>query len=147
MKIGFGKLNAQARVPKYDRYGGILEVVTPVPVELQPGERVDLKTGLSIRVPEGHILSIQSMPSLLVLKGLEVLGPIFVASENEDELKIPLHNVGKSQINLQPGDIVGVAILHSLVLTGIEEFTPEKQKVERPTRKSPKKDPFRFEVS
>jgi dUTPase len=145
MKVSFGKLNTHARVPKYHR--GILEVTTPVPVEIQPGERVDLKTGLSVRVPEGHILSIQALPSLLVLKGLSILGPTFVAAGDEDELKIPLHNVGKSQINLQPGDIVGTAILHSLVLTGIEEFTPEKQKAGRLQRKTPKKDPFKFEVS
>jgi dUTPase len=146
MKIGFGKLNEQARVPKMQ--GGGLPLTTPSPLELQAGERVDLKTGLVVRVPEGYILSVQSTPSLLVHKGLEVLGPIFVAPGDEDELKIPLYNVGKSQLNLQPGDMVATGILLSTLSVETEEFNLEKKKATRqPTRKAGKGDPFKFEVT
>ncbi len=144
MKLGFGKVNKHAVIPVGDT--GVMALVTPVPLELQTGERLDLKTGLVVQVPEGYILSIQSSPSILVHKGLEVLGPTFVSSGDEEELKIPLLNVGKSQINLHPGAQVAVAILHIIEVVEVEEFIPQKQKAVRPKAKSPKGDPFKFEV-
>ena len=144
MKIGFGKLNAQARLPEIWSAG--VALVTPIPLELQGGERVELRTGLSVRVPEGYVLSIRSLPSILVRKGLEVI-PSLVVPEDEDELVLLLYNTGRSQVNLQPGMQVGMAILQTTADIEVEEFTPEKQKVGRPQRKTPKKDPFRFEVS
>ena len=89
MRLGFGKINTHARVPES---GTVMSLVAPVPLVLQAGERLDLGTGLCVRVPEGYILSIQSSPALLVHKGLEVLGPTFVAPGDEDELVIPLYN-------------------------------------------------------
>jgi dUTPase len=146
MRIEFGKLNKLAVIPEGQ---AVLPLVTPIPLELQAGERVDLKTGLSVRVPEGYILSIQSSPALLVHKGLEVLGLTYVAPEDEEELKIPLFNVGKSQLNLHPGMQVAVAILQIAEAIEIEEFSPEKPKAlkRQPRTRGDKKDRFKFEVS
>lgn len=144
MKIGFGKINSHARLPEP---GSIMPLVTPVPLVLQAGERVDLGTGLCVRVPEGYILSIQSSPALLVHKGLEVLGPTFVVPGDEDELVIPLYNTGKSQLNLQPGMEVCTVMLHQSTSVEIEEFDVEKKKVGRAQVRPPKGDPFKFEVS
>jgi len=63
MRIGFGKINKHAVIPSGN---GVLPLVTPIPLELQAGERLDLKTGLVVQVPEGYILSIQSSPAVLV---------------------------------------------------------------------------------
>jgi len=144
MKISFGKINSHARIPEP---GPIMALVTPIPLVLQAGERVDLGTGLCVRVPEGYILSIQSSPALLVHKGLEVLGPIFVASGEEEELMIPLYNVGKAQLDLQPGMQICIAMLHQLESVEIEEFEVEKKKGGRMQVRPPKGDPFKFEVS
>jgi dUTPase len=145
MKIGFGKVNKLAVIPKES--SGIIPIVTPIPLEIQAGERVDLKTGLMVRVPEGYILHIQSSPGVLVDKGLEVLGPTFVAPEDEGELKIPLLNVGRGQLNLHPGMQVAVAIPRSLEPVEIETFSPEEPKVLPRQPRRPKGDPFKFEVS
>ena len=145
MKIGFGKLKKHAAIPVAQ--SGIIPLVTPLPLELQAGERVDLKTGLTVQVPKGYILSIQSSPSLLAFKGLEVLGPTFIAYEEEDELKIPLYNTSSGQINLQPGWQVAVAILICLETIEIEEFNPTIQEAQRPTRTGPRKDRFKFKVN
>ncbi len=145
MKLGFGKLNKQARLP--NKRGGFLDIVTPTPLELQTGERLDLKTGLLVHIPEGYILSIQSNPALLVHKGLEVIGPIFVAPEDEGELIIPLRNTGNSQLNLQPGMMVASALLQVLEPLEVEEFNPEIKKVGRPGTKHPRKDPFKFKTT
>ena len=145
MRIGFGKLNKHAIIPVGDT--GIISIATPIPLELQVGERVDLKTGLVVQVPEGYILSIQSLPWLLIFKGLEVLGPPFVVPEDKDELNVALYNRGKSQINLQPGMQVGVAILQITETIEIEEFSPKEQKIVHPQDRPPKRDPFKFEVS
>lgn len=145
MKIGFGKVNKLATIP--EESASIIPIMTPTPLEIQSGERVDLKTGLVVRVPAGCILSIQSEPSILVHKGLEVLGPIFVAPEDEAELIIPLFNVGKRQLNLHPGMQVAVAMLHMTEPVEIETFSPEEPKVlKRPPRR-PRSGPFKFEVS
>ena len=145
MKIGFGKVNKLAMIPEEN--AGIIPIVTPTPLEIQAGERIDLKTGLVVRVPEGYILGIQSEPSILVHKGLEVLGPTFVAPEDEAELIIPLLNVGKGQLNLHSGMQVAVALLHVFEPVEIETFSPEEPKVlKRPPRR-PRSDPFKFEVS
>lgn len=145
MKIGFGKVNKLATIP--EERAGIIPIVTPTPLEIQAGERIDLKTGLVVRVPEGYILSIQSEPSILVHKGLEVLGPTFVAPEDESELIIPLLNVGKGQLNLHPGMQVAVAMLHMTEPVEIETFSPEEPKVLKRRPRRPRNDPFKFEVS
>ncbi len=145
MKIGFGKVNKLAKIP--EEKAGIIPIVTPKPLEIQAGERIDLKTGLVVRVPEGCILSIQSEPSILVHKGLEVLGPIFVAPENESELIIPLLNVGKGQLNLHAGMQVAVAMLHITEPVEIETFSPEEPKVLKRQPRGPRGAPFKFEVS
>jgi len=145
MKIGFGKVNKLAMIPEGTT--GIIPIVTPTPLEIQMGERIDLKTGLVVHVPEGYILNIQSSPEVLVQKGLEVLGPTFVVPEDESELTVPLLNVGKGQLNLHPGMQVAVAILQSIEAVEIEAFSPQEQKVERLQKKRPKGDRFKFEVS
>ncbi len=149
MKLGFGKLNAHARIPdlSQEKRRGIIPIVTPVPLEIQAGEKVELKTGLLVRVPEGYILNIQSSPSLLVHKGLEVLGPIFMTSEDKEEIKIPLYNTSNGQINLQSGMLVATALLVNIENVEIQEFIPEKQKAGRIQSKPPKGDSFKFEVS
>ncbi len=145
MKIGFGKVNKLARIPEEN--AGIIPIVTPTPLEIQTGERIDLKTGLVVCVPEGCILSIQSDPSILVHKGLEVLGPTFVAPASEAELIIPLLNVGKGQLNLHPGMQVAVAMLHVIEPVEIETFSPEEPKVLKRQLKRPRSGPFKFEVN
>ncbi len=145
MKIGFGKVNKFAMIP--EEKAGIIPIVAPRSLEIQAGERIDLKTGLVVRVPEGCILSIQSEPSILVHKGLEVLGPIFVAPENESELIIPLLNVGKGQLNLHAGMQVAVAMLHITEPVEIETFSPEEPKVLKRQPRGPRSAPFKFEVS
>jgi len=145
MELGFGKIKSNATIPEEN--AGIVSLVTSAPLEIQAGEKIDLKTGLMVRVPEGYILSIQSSPTLLAVSGIEVLGPTFVASEDESEIKIPLHNTSNGQINLQPSTQVAVAFLVSLVPVEIEEFSPEKQKAGKGTPVKPKKDPFKFKVS
>ncbi len=145
MKIGFGKVNKLAMIP--EQRAGFIPIATPKPLEIQAGERIDLKTGLVVRVPEGCILSIQSEPSILVHKGLEVLGPIFVAPEDAAELIIPLLNVGQGQLNLHPGMQVAVAMLHITEPVEIETFRPEEPKVLKRQPKRPRSGPFKFEVS
>ncbi len=145
MKIGFGKVNKLAVIPKES--SGIIPIVTPIPLEIQAGERIDLKTGLVVRVPEGYILTVQSSPGVLVDKGLEVLGPTFVVPEDEGELKIPLLNVGKGQLNLHPGMQVAVAMLRITEPVEIETFSPEEPKGLKRQPRRPKGDPFKFEVS
>lgn len=145
MRIAFGKLNKKAVIPTGN--AGVLPLVTPGPLELQSGERLDLKTGLTARVPEGYILSIQSSPALLTHKGLEVLGPTFITPEDEEEIKIPLYNVGKSQLNLQPGMQVAVAILHLTEEIEVIEFDPRDKQKEKPEPPRRRNDPFKFEVS
>jgi len=145
MKIGFGKVNKLAVIP--GESDGIIPIVTPTPLEIQAGERIDLKTGLVVRVPEGYILIIQSSPGLLVDKGLEVLGPTIVAPDDDSQLIIPLFNVGKGQLNLHPGMQVAIAFLWSVEPVEIETFSPEEPKVLKRQPRRPKGDPFKFEVS
>ena len=145
MKLGFGKIKSNASIPGEN--AGIVSLVTSTPLEIQAGEKIDFKTGLMVRVPEGYILSIQSSPTLLAVSGIEVLGPTFVASEDESEIKIPLYNTSNGQINLHPGAQVAVALLIELEPVEIEEFSPEKQKAGRGTPVRPKKDPFKFKIS
>jgi dUTPase len=145
MKLGFGKLNKQAMLPQGS--ANALSVLTPVPLVLQSGERIDLKTGLVAQIPEEYVLVIQTSPSLLVHKGLEILGPVLIFPDNKEEIKIPLYNAGRSQIDLQPGMEVATALLFQPEPVQVEEFTPQKEKPGRPTSKSPKGDPFKFKVS
>ena len=147
MRLGFGKLNEQAMLPKKSVHYNVLSIVTPVPIVIQPGERIDLKTGLVVQVPEEYVLVIQTTPSLLVHKGLEILGPVLVFPGDEEEIKIPLYNAGSSQIDLQPGMEVGTALLFQPESIQIEEFIPQKTKASRRVTKPPKGDSFKFKVS
>jgi dUTP pyrophosphatase len=148
MKLGFGKLKKEAKIPTY-RYG-TLDICTPHPLEIQSGESLNVKTGLAVKIPQGYRLDIMSVPSLVIHKGLGVLsGYLTLSSEFEEELIIPIHNSSNNQLNIQTGQLVAVAILEQIEVPEVEEFVPKKpgNSMTRKTgRGTGQKPTFNFDV-
>lgn len=71
-------------------------------IELLPGERKTVSTGLQIAVPENHVGIIKDRGSVSLQKGLHCLAGVFDTGYR-GEWKIVMANLGKEKVTLEKG--------------------------------------------
>lgn len=81
-------------------------------IELNPGERRTVFTGLSIIVPEGHEVQIRPRSGWAVNTGVTVLNtPGTIDSDYRGKLHVLLYNAGGIPVTIQDGDRIAQGIL------------------------------------
>ena len=89
-------------------------------VELGPGERADVGTGLAVAIPEGHAGFVQPRSGLAAEHGITILNsPGLIDAGYRGELRVVLHNTDlKTPFVVEPG--MRIAQLVVLPLAEIE---------------------------
>jgi dUTP pyrophosphatase len=100
------RLHAEATVPTraYEGDAG-LDLAACERVELGPGERAVVSTGLSVAIPDGHAGFVQPRSGLAARHGISVLNsPGLVDAGYRGELKVVLLNTDrKERFVVEPG--------------------------------------------
>ncbi|MFO7299977.1 MAG: dUTP diphosphatase [Actinomycetes bacterium] len=106
MEVRFKRLSPQAPVPAPARPGDAgVDLVTTVAVELAPGERQAVPTGIAVAIPEGHAGLVIPRSGHALRLGIGVVnGPGLIDSGYRGEVKVILINHGSETVRFSPGE-------------------------------------------
>ncbi len=93
------RLRAEARVPEraYDGDAG-LDLAACERVELSPGERAVVPTGLAVAIPDGYAGFVQPRSGLAARRGIAVVNsPGLIDSGYRGEIKVVLLNTDRAE--------------------------------------------------
>lgn len=93
-------------------------------LELAPGERALVPTGVALALPEGYEGQVRPRSGLALKQGLTLLNsPGTVDSDYRGEIAVVLINLGRERVSLRRGDRIAQLVVHKLpvvVLTEVE---------------------------
>ncbi len=94
-------LNEKARIPtKAHEHDAGWDLYSTEDVEILPGERKTIKTGISLQIPNGYAGLIWPRSGLSVKNGIDVLAGV-VDATYRGEVMVCLLNTGKDTVSLQ----------------------------------------------
>lgn len=82
-------------------------------VDLRPGQRIAVKTGLAVQIPEGFYGRIAPRSSLAAKNGLDVLAGV-IDSDYRGEILCVLVNLGQEAVSLSAGSRVAQLIVEAI---------------------------------
>jgi dUTP pyrophosphatase len=101
------RLHPRALIPGYATPGAAgldLSAAIEAPLELRPGARALVPTGIAIALPPGHEGQVRPRSGLAVKHGLTVLNaPGTVDEDYRGEVKVALVNLGQEPARIEPG--------------------------------------------
>jgi dUTP pyrophosphatase len=117
------RLRPEAVVPARAYAGDAgLDLAACEGLELAPGERAMVGTGLAVAIPDGHAGFVQPRSGLAAKHGITIVNtPGLVDSGYRGELKIILLNTGREPFAVEPGMRIA-----QLVVLPIPEVTPRE---------------------
>ena len=81
-------------------------------VNIQPGERVIVPTGIFMAIPAGYEGQVRPRSGLAVKKGLTVLNsPGTIDADYRGEVKVILVNLGRETVSLNPGERIAQLVI------------------------------------
>lgn len=107
------RLDPAATLPRYARDGDAgMDLASLAAVELAPGERAGVRTGLAVAVPPGWVGLVHPRSGLALRRGLTVINtPGTIDSGYRGELVVPMVNLGEDVVAIAPGDRVAQLVL------------------------------------
>ena len=121
MKIRFKKLNSHLPPPGYGHPGDAgLDLYAAEVVEIEPGARAQVPTGVALEIPVGYVGLIWDKSGLSHKYGLKTLGGVIDATYR-GEIKIGLVNLSDRPLTFQPGDKVAQLLIQPVVTAELEE--------------------------
>jgi dUTP pyrophosphatase len=135
-ELPFKRLHAEAMLPTraYEGDAG-LDLSACERVELGPGERAMVSTGLSVAIPAGHAGLVQPRSGLAARHGISVLNsPGLIDAGYRGELKVVLLNTDRNErFVVEPGMRIAQLVIMPVNLSEPREVTelPESQRGEQ----------------
>lgn len=109
--LGIQKLNKHAKTPFYGTAASAgADLASTEDVELKPGERALVGTGLKILLPENSYGRIAPRSGLAVRHGIHVLGGV-IDADYRGEVKVILINLGQEAVKLKAGSRIAQLIV------------------------------------
>ncbi|HEX2421134.1 MAG TPA: dUTP diphosphatase [Acidimicrobiia bacterium] len=123
MHVTFRRLNEAASIPKTAHPGDAgYDIAASEAVDLQPGERALVPTGLAMAIPEGYAGLVVPRSGLAIRHGISVVnGPGLYDSGYRGEMKVILINHGTEPVRIAIGDRIA-----QLVIVSVPEISWEE---------------------
>jgi dUTP pyrophosphatase len=123
VKIKVKKLHPDAKIPHYEYQNSAgLELTSIQHACLEQGQRMLIKTGLAIEVPDGYVSLIWPRSGLSVKKGTDILAGV-IDSGYRGEYGVVLLNTGYDDLVIKPGDRIAQLLIQPIVNVDIEEVS------------------------
>ena len=102
-----------ASLPRYQTEGSAgMDLVSTEPVELAPGERKLVGTGIHVAIPAGFEGQMRPRSGLAVRHGISMVNtPGTIDSDYRGEIKVLLINLGDSVVKLGQGERVAQLVI------------------------------------
>ncbi len=92
------------------------------PLELLPGARAAVPTGLVVAIPEGHEGQVRARSGRALREGLAVLNaPGTIDSDYRGELKVLVVNLGAAPIALRRGERIAQLVISPVARVSVRE--------------------------
>ena len=121
-------------LPSYetpDSAGVDLRANLEQPVDLQPGDRCLIPTGLSLEIPAGYEGQVRPRSGLALKQGLTVLNaPGTVDADYRGEVGVILANLSREAQRIEPGDRIAQLVFTPVTradLAEVEELRPSER--------------------
>lgn len=127
MNVQFKKLShaADLPLPSYESKfaaGMDIRAALKKPVELQPGQRKLIPTGLKMALPEGYEAQIRPRSGLAYRNGITMLNtPGTIDADYRGELKVLAVNLGDEPFVINHGDRIAQMVIAPVTQAEIEE--------------------------
>jgi dUTP pyrophosphatase len=96
--------SGQGTLPEYASPGAAgADLRSSVALEIAPGARAAVPTGLSVEIPPGHVGLVWPRSGLAVRHGIDTLAGV-IDSDYRGEVKVVLVNHGTEPVRIAPGD-------------------------------------------
>lgn len=123
LKIKIKRLQPEAKVPTFAHPGDAgMDLYSAERVEIPPGERVKIKTGIAVALPEGYAGLWWDKSGLSNNHGLKILGGVLDAGYR-GELLVGLVNLSRETYVVEKGDKVTQMLVQKVEQPEIEEVT------------------------
>jgi dUTP pyrophosphatase len=113
-----------ARLPRYASEGAAgldLYAALEAPLQLLPGARVSVPTGLAIALPEGHEGQVRPRSGLAIKHGVTVLNaPGTIDEDYRGELSVLLINLSSEPYEIAPGDRIAQLVVAPVTRVEVE---------------------------
>jgi len=124
-KVQVVRLKAGAQTPQYMSKGAAGCDVTAcleAPLEIAPGKRVAVPTGLAFAIPEGYEIQVRPRSGLSFKRGLTVVNaPGTIDSDYRGEVMVLMINLGEEPVTVAPGDRIAQLVLQRVESIAWEE--------------------------
>jgi dUTP pyrophosphatase len=133
LELPVRRLRPEARLPDRAYPGDAgLDLATCEPVELRPGERAVVPTGLAVAIPRGYAGFVQPRSGLAAQRGVAVVNsPGLIDSGYRGEIRIVLLNTDRDEtFTAEAGDRIAQLVVlpvPAVEITEVEEL-PESER-------------------
>jgi len=119
MKIPVTRQDSTYSIPTRARSGDAgVDLAASVAVEIAPGERVLVPTGIAVAIPEGFAGFVLPRSGLAVNHGVTVINaPGLIDSGYRGELKVGLVNHGDTRFEISVGDRIAQLVIMAVAST------------------------------
>lgn len=106
MQLRIKRLTPSAKLPvRSSEYASCFDIHADVDGAIEPGERMLVKTGLSVAVPPGYEVQVRSRSGLALKHGVMVLNsPGTIDADYRGEVGVILMNLGKETFGFKQGE-------------------------------------------
>lgn len=126
MNLYIKKLHLQSKVPTFAHANDAgMDLYTLESIEIYPMERVQVKTGIAMEIPDGYVGLIWDKSGLSHKKGLKTLGGVIDAGYR-GEVMIGVVNLSTEKIIFEAGDKVAQMLIQKVEhprVVEVEELT------------------------
>jgi len=120
-KLKIKRIHPDATIPKYAHEGDAgFDLCSVENYLLNPGEKVIIKTGLQIEIPENYFGNIRDRSGLVAKHGIHTLAGI-IDSPYRGEIKVAAINLGKESYPITKGDRIAQMIIQKFAYCDFEE--------------------------
>lgn len=123
MQVTFRRLNQAASIPKAAHPGDAgFDIAASEAVDLMPGERALVSTGLALAIPEGYAGLVIPRSGLAIRHGISVVnGPGLYDSGYRGEMMVILINHGTEPLRIEVGDRIAQLVIVAIPDVRFEE--------------------------
>ena len=124
-RVRFQRLRAAAQAPRYMSAGAAgldLASAADGPIEIAPGGRVAVPTGLAFAIPAGYEGQVRPRSGLARKFGVTLTNaPGTIDSDYRGEVQVLLVNLGQETFVVQPGERIAQLVIAPVSLADLEE--------------------------
>ena len=114
MVLKIKKLHPDAKLPCYANSGDAgLDIYSVEDVEINPGERKMISTGISLAIPKGCVGLIWDKSGMAAKHGLKSMAGV-IDTGFRGELKVVLHNLSEEKFSVEKGKKVAQMLIQPI---------------------------------